>query len=86
MITRTRRPTHPGKILHDYFITARGLTVKSFASVMNIQVDHLQLIVDGKTNIPPCLALRLARCLNTSTHLWINLQAAVDTYDALNHS
>lgn len=79
----TRRPSHPGKILLNHFITARGLTVKSFAAVMDVSEDLLQKIVDGNLNVSPCMAVRLGRYLNTSTHLWLNLQAA---YDAAGNS
>lgn len=81
MIVRTRRPTHPGKVLLNNFILARGLTIPAFAEVMKMPVSDLQKIIDGTVNIPPCIALRLSRCLNTTVHLWLNLQAAVDSYD-----
>ena len=39
-------------------------------------------IVNGRARIEPTVAARLAKVFGTSTALWLNLQAAVDAWDA----
>ena len=60
----------------------RGLTVSALAVVLGISRKHLSGIVNGKARVTPEVAARLAHALDTSTALWVNLQAAVDAWDA----
>lgn len=82
MLKRNRRPTIPGVILREEFMAERGLTVSAFARELGISRKHLSAIVNGKARLTPEVAARLAYGLHTSTALWVNLQAAVDSWDA----
>jgi addiction module HigA family antidote len=82
MSKRSRKPIIPGVILREEFMASRGLTVSAFARELGISRKHLSGIVNGKARLTPQVAARLAHRLDTSTALWVNLQAAVDSWDA----
>lgn len=82
MFKRKRRPTAPGVILREEFMAERGLTVSGLARDLDVPRKHLSGIVNGKVRVTPDVAARLALALGTSTALWVNLQAALDAWDA----
>jgi addiction module HigA family antidote len=49
---------------------------------VDLSRKHMSAIVNGHSRVEPELAARMAKVLGTTTELWINLQAAVDAYDA----
>lgn len=79
---RRRRPTHPGVILKEHYLVPRRITQKAFAEDIEISSKHLSQIVNGRSRIDADLAARIAKALETTTRFWINLQAAVDAWDA----
>jgi antitoxin HigA-1 len=82
MIKRNRRPTIPGKILKDLFMVERGLTVSGLSQKLDVSRKHLSEIINGHQRISPSIAVRLAHHLETTPHLWLNLQNAVDIWEA----
>ena len=77
-----RRPIHPGEVLLHDVIEPMGITQTDFAAQLNISYPRLNEIVHGKRGITPDTALRLAQFLGTSAELWLNMQMAVDLWDA----
>ncbi len=77
-----RRPTLPGTVLSKHYLEPNKLAVSKFAGTLGISRKHLSDIVNGRVRVTPSVAVRLARALNTSPALWINLQTAVDIFDA----
>jgi addiction module HigA family antidote len=82
MFKRNRRPTLPGQILVAHYLEPRALSVSQFARDLGVSRKHLSDIVNGRARVTPSVAVRLARALGTSPALWVNLQAAVDIFDA----
>lgn len=80
-----RRPTAPGEMLIEEFLKPMGITQVAFAQRIGITTARLNEIIKGKRGVTPDTALRFARALGVSPHLWVNLQTAVDLYD-LEHS
>lgn len=39
-------------------------------------------MINGRARLDPALAARIAKTLGTTTRFWLNLQAAVDAWDA----
>ena len=70
-------PVHPGKILKDE-LDARGLSINRLAIALRVPSGRLTYIINGKRNISPDTALRLARYFGTSPAFWVNLQAHYD--------
>jgi addiction module HigA family antidote len=82
MFERKRRPTPPGAILEGEFLQPKGVTVSAFARQLGISRKHLSDIVHERVRVTPHVAALLAHALGTSTALWVNLQAAVDIWEA----
>ncbi len=82
MFKLSRRPTLPGTILSKHYLEPNKLTVSKFAGQLGISRKHLSDIVNGRVRVTPSVAVRLARALDTSPALWVNLQTAVDIFDA----
>lgn len=82
MIERKRRPSTPGDIIRGHYIEDRGITVTALGRALGVSRKHMSGIVNGHARIEPAIAARLAKVLGTTTALWLNLQAAVDAWDA----
>lgn len=78
----TRRPTTPGEILKEEYLTPLGLTQKVVADHLRIDIKVINRLVNGKTSVSPDLALKLAAAFDTSPEFWLNAQLAVDLFDA----
>ena len=81
MITSKRRPTPPGRILHEYYLKPRGLSISRFAQNTGLTRKHVSNIVHGKANITPETAVRFATVLDTTAQFWLNLQNATNLFD-----
>ena len=80
---RQRRPTHPGELLREEILPAAKITQVDLAKRMGVSRRTVNEICQERRGISTDMAHRLARVLNTTPHLWINMQAAVDVWDAL---
>ena len=78
-----RRPTHPGEILLKDFLEPLDITQKAAAARLRISYPRMNEIINGKRSVTPETALRLGRFTNTDPDFWLNLQLAVDLWDAL---
>ncbi|MDP2958879.1 MAG: HigA family addiction module antitoxin [Longimicrobiales bacterium] len=83
LLPRNRRPTHPGAIFLEDFLLPLGITQKEAAERLRISYPRMNEIVKGKRAVTPDTALRLARFTGTEPEFWLNLQQAVDLWDAL---
>ena len=81
MRTRTRKPTHPGGILHRMHMEPLGLTITALAQQLGISRKALSAIVNERAAITPDIALRLSRALNTTPELWLNMQQAFTLWE-----
>lgn len=77
-----RRPTPPGQVLKQHFLKPEGRTVTACAQAVGVSRKHLSRVINGHHRLEPALAAKLARLLGTSTRFWLNLQAAIDAYEA----
>lgn len=81
-LRRDRRPTAPGAILRAHYMGPRAISVTAMAEALGLSRKHVSQIVNGHKRIEPVTAARLARVLGTTPRFWMNLQAAVDEWDA----
>lgn len=77
-----RKPTIPGEILQEEYLTPLGLTQKELADHIDCDVKVINRLINGRTGVTAPLALKLAATLNTSPEFWLNAQKAVDIYEA----
>ena len=79
---RTRRPTPPGEILLEEFLKPAKVSQTAFARHLGCDVKTVNRLIKGHTSLDVDMARRIAAALGTSPEFWINLQKAVDLYDA----
>lgn len=77
-----RRPSTPGDMLQHLFLKDRGITLTAFAEAVGCTRKHMSRIIHGKARIEAEMATRIAMVLGTTPHIWMDLQAAVDLWDA----
>lgn len=81
-LRRNRRPTAPGLILKAHYMEPRAISVTAMAAAPGMSRKHVSQIVNGHKRVEPTTAARLALALGTTLRFWMNLQAAVDEWDA----
>jgi antitoxin HigA-1 len=82
-LPKNRRPTPPGEVFLEDFLLPLGITQRDAAARLRISYPRMNEIVNGKRAVTPDTALRLARFTSTEPEFWLNLQQAVDLWDAL---
>ena len=81
-LVRDRRPRAPGYLLATYYLEPRGISVTRFAQAAGLTRKHVSNIIHGHASVTPETAVRFALVLGTEPHYWLNLQNAVDLFDA----
>jgi len=80
--TRKRRPSLPGEILVELYLTAHDISIAKFAEAVGVSRKHMSAIVNGRAAITADTATKMAVVLGTTAQFWLNLQNAVDLHDA----
>lgn len=73
---------HPGDILLEDFLKPMGVSQNKIARDIGVPPRRINEICLRKRAITSDTALRLARYFNTSSKLWMGLQAAYDLEEA----
>ena len=82
-LPKNRRPTSPGEVFLEEFLVPLHITQKEAAGRLRISYPRMNEIVNGKRTVTPDTALRLAKFTSTEPAFWLNLQQAVDLWDAI---
>jgi addiction module HigA family antidote len=77
-----RRPTHPGEILREDFLPDYELTVTGLANALGVSRQSVNELLRERRAVSPEMALRLSRLFGNSPAFWLNLQRAVDLWEA----
>jgi addiction module HigA family antidote len=85
MIPKNRKPTHPGEILLEEYLKPMGLSQLELARRMGVPIQRVNTLINGKRGMTAATAILLSRVLKTSSQFWMNLQVAVDLYEARQH-
>jgi addiction module HigA family antidote len=84
MVPTHRRPGTPGEFIRQYLDDSElRLTQGMLADRLRVSRANLNAIINGRRAVTPEMAMRLERVLGVSMQTWLNLQRAVDIYDAL---
>ena len=78
-----RRPIHPGVMLQNEFLKPLGVSSQAFAAHVGIPVEEIDAFVRGERDLSPSLAVRIGNAVGTSVQMWLNMQMAIDLYDAM---
>jgi antitoxin HigA-1 len=79
---RKRRPALPGEILRELYLQPNHITQEILADAAGLSRKHISAIVNGRARIAAESAARIAAALGTTAQYWLNLQNAVDLWDA----
>lgn len=80
--TRGRRPTHPGAILREDILPEAGLTQGELAERLGVSRRTINEIIQERRPVTTDMACRLAVAFGNSPEFWLNMQQAVDLYEA----
>jgi addiction module HigA family antidote len=80
--TLKRRPTPPGEMLLEEFLRPAGITQVELAARMGVPIQRVNAVIAGRRAVTAETAILLSRALGTTPALWLNLQIAVDLWDA----
>jgi addiction module HigA family antidote len=83
MLPMNRPPTTPGEMLLEEFLKPRGITQVDLAARMDVPVQRVNTIVNGKRGITAETAILLSEALDTTPEFWMGVQADHDLWHAL---
>ena len=81
----SRRPTHPGEMLREDFLPDYALTATGLAEAIGVSRQTVNELLRGRRAVSPEMALRLGRLFGNSPEFWLNVQRAVDLWEAAQH-
>lgn len=79
---RNRRPSHPGRVFKLDVLDACGMTVSDAAKALGVSRKHLSNFVNEHVSCSRDLAKRLSIATDTSVASWLNMQTALDVWEA----
>ncbi len=82
MLPKNRPPTHTGEVLLEEFLKPRDLTQVALSEKLQIPIQRVNSIINGKRGISPETAVLLARFFETTAEFWMNLQTRYDLWFA----
>src|SRR4026207_684932 len=80
---RKRRPTHPGELLKEITLPAAGITQTELADKLGVSRRTINEILNERRSVSVDMAPRLALFFGGTADFWLNMQRAVDTWDAM---
>ena len=83
---RKRRPSHPGAMLREIVLPELEMSQGDFASWLGVSRRTVNELLQERRPVSVDMAHRLARALKTSPDVWLNMQQAVDVWDALDRN
>ena len=69
----TRDPIHPGETLNED-LEETGMSAADLARQIDVPVNRITEIINGRRAVTNDTALRLGRFFGTSDEFWLNLQ------------
>ncbi|MGJ4882759.1 MULTISPECIES: HigA family addiction module antitoxin [unclassified Bradyrhizobium] len=77
-MTKKLKPMHPGEVLREEFLDPLGISAGALAKVCGLPRTRIERIASEQNGITADTALRLAKALDTTPELWLNLQTDYD--------
>jgi len=78
MIPKNRIPSHPGEVLYEDFLVPKKISQVELARKMNVPIQRVNTLINGKRDMSPETAILLSRVLGTTPEFWMNLQTTRD--------
>jgi addiction module HigA family antidote len=77
-----KKPTSPGAILREEFLSPLGLTQRVIAEHIGCDVKVINRIVNERSSLSADIAIKLAAAFETTAEFWLNAQKEIDLYEA----
>jgi len=77
-----RKPTSPGEVLKEEFLVPLGMTQVELAARIGVSLQRVNTIVAGRRAVTAETALLFAKVFKTTPEFWMNLQIALDLWEA----
>jgi antitoxin HigA-1 len=77
-----RRPSHPGALLREIVLPDAGISQAELAKRMGVSRLTVSEIIHEKRAVTADIAHRLGRVFGNGPELWLNMQKAVDLWEA----
>jgi len=78
----TAKPTHTGELIREDLLPETGISQTDLARIMGVSRRKISEIIHERRRLPPDIALRLAKVFNATSEIWLNMQQAVDLWEA----
>lgn len=75
-------PTHPGLILRDDVLPELQLSVNEAAEQLGVSRVTLSRVINGRSAIPPEMALRVGKWVGNGPEIWLRMQGQYDLWQA----
>ena len=82
---KTRKPGHPGLVFKLDVMDPLGLTATAAAEALGVSRKHLSGFINERTACSKDLAQRIAIATDTSMKSWLDMQLALDVWEAENN-
>ena len=79
---RTRKPTHPGELIREDLLPETGISQTDLARLMGVSRRTISEVIHERRRLTPDIAFRLAKVFNSTPEMWLNMQQAVDLWEA----
>ena len=80
--TRSRKPTHPGLIFKRRVLDRLGLSIQQSADYLGLSRQTMSKFCNGGSPCTLKMARHIAEATGSNVAVWINLQAALDAWEA----
>ena len=79
---RVRKPTHPGELIREDLLPETGISQTQLAQLMGVSRRTVSEIVHERRRVTPDIAFRLAKVFHSTPEMWLNMQQALDLWEA----
>jgi addiction module HigA family antidote len=69
---------HPGQVLREEYMEPAHLDAAGLARILDVDPSRIAPLIADQGALTSDLALRLARCFQTTPQFWLGLQTAYD--------
>ena len=82
-LSKKNRPLTPGEIIREEYLEPLNITQQRLADAMGVSFQRVNELLNARRAVTVDTALRLGKVFRTSPEFWLNLQRAVDLWEAL---